>query len=367
MEKQSSFLESVGLNSDNSFWPDKKVIITGHTGFKGSWLALWLSDLDAKVTGYALDPVTDPNLFSVLDFEKSIIDHRGDIRDLSALERVIKSAKPEIIIHMAAQSLVRESYRDPLGTYATNVMGMVNLLEAARSCDSVRVVLVVTSDKCYENREINYGYCESDPMGGHDPYSSSKGCAELVTAAYRRSFFEDQSEVALAVASVRAGNVIGGGDWAADRIIPDAMRAFSNKQTLRVRNPDAIRPWQHVLEPLSGYMTLCEKMWVQPSRFSGGWNFGPEDESVCTVGEVTDRVSELWGVDASWKKSSGDHPHEATLLKLDISKAKEELDWSPRWNLERALGKTVGWYKSYYNGEDVGEMSLKQIEEYQVS
>ena len=302
----------------SDFWSEKRVFISGHTGFKGSWLTFWLTQIGAKITGYALDPSTDPSLFNSFEIAKSIIDHRDDIRDLSSLKSVMKSFEPEIIVHMAAQSLVMESYRDPVGTYATNVMGTVNIMEAARSCDSVRVILVVTSDKCYENREIDYGYRETDPMGGHDPYSSSKGCAELVTAAYRRSFFEDQSEVALAVASVRAGNVIGGGDWAADRIIPDAMRAFSNKQTLRVRNPDAIRPWQHVLEPLSGYMTLCEKMWVQPSRFSGGWNFGPEDESVCTVGEVTDRVSELWGVDASWKKSSGDHPHEATLLKLDI-------------------------------------------------
>ena len=365
MEKQSSFLESVGLNSDNSFWPDKKVIITGHTGFKGSWLALWLSDLDAKVTGYALDPVTDPNLFSVLDFEKSIIDHRGDIRDLSALERVIKSAKPEIIVHMAAQPLVRESYKDPVGTYATNVMGTVNLMEAARTCDSVRVILVVTSDKCYENEEIEYGYREIDPMGGHDPYSSSKGCAELVTSAFRRSFFEEGS--AVAVGSARAGNVIGGGDWAPDRIVPDAMHAFSGKETLKVRNPGAVRPWQHVLEPLSGYMTLCEKMWDQPSEFSEGWNFGPEDESVRTVEEVTIRMSDLWGDHVALEKSNSSHLHEATLLKLNITKAKEKLGWTPKWDLDTALQKTVSWYKSYYNGENMLEMSLKQIEEYRAS
>ena len=365
MEEQSSFLESVGLNSDNSFWPDKKVIITGHTGFKGSWLALWLSDLDAKVTGYALDPLTDPNLFSVLDFEKSIIDHRGDIRDLSALERVIKSTKPEIIVHMAAQPLVRESYKDPVGTYATNVMGTVNLMEAARTCDSVRVILVVTSDKCYENEEIENGYWETDPMGGHDPYSSSKGCAELVTSAFRRSFFKEGS--AVAVGSARAGNVIGGGDWAADRIIPDAMHAFSGKETLQVRNPDAVRPWQHVLEPLSGYMTLCEKMWDQPSKFSEGWNFGPEDESVRTVEEVTVRMSDLWGDHVALDKSNGNHPHEATLLKLNITKAKEKLGWTPKWNLATALEKTVSWYKSYYNGINMYEMSLNQIAEYQAS
>jgi CDP-glucose 4,6-dehydratase len=317
------------------------------------------------VTGYALDPFTNPNLFSVLEIEKNINDHRDNIRDLSSFKGVIKSSEPRIIIHLAAQSLVRESYKDPVGTFATNVMGMVNLMEAARSCDSVRVILVVTSDKCYENSEIDYGYRETDPMGGHDPYSCSKGCAELVTSAFRRSFFENGS--AVAVASARAGNVIGGGDWAADRIIPDAMRAFSDEQILLVRNPGAVRPWQHVLEPLSGYMTLCEKIWDQPSKFSEGWNFGPEDEDVRTVEEVTDRVSELWGNHAVWKKSNGDHPHEANLLKLDITKAKEQLGWKPRWDLERALEKTVGWYKSYYNGEMMQEMSLKQIEEYQAS
>ena len=359
-------MESVGLKTTHSFWQDKNVFLTGCTGFKGGWLALWLTHLGAKVTGYALDPLTDPNLFSILDIEKSIIDHREDMRDHSSLNSVIKSSQPEIIVHMAAQSLVRESYKDPVGTYATNVMGTVNLMEAARSCDSVRVILAVTSDKCYENREIDYGYRETDPMGGHDPYSSSKGCVELMTAAYRRSFFDDNPNK-VAVASARAGNVIGGGDWAVDRIIPDAMRAFSNKQTLRVRNPDAIRPWQHVLEPLFGYMALCEKMWDQPSKFSEGWNFGPENESVRTVEEVTDRVSELWGDDASWKKSNGDHPHEATLLKLDITKAKKQLGWKPKWDLDTALEKTVGWYKSYYKGEDMHEMSLKQIEEYMIN
>jgi len=358
-------LESVGLKINNSFWQDKNVFLTGCTGFKGGWLALWLTQLGAKVTGFSLDPLTDPNLFSVLDIEKSIIDNRQDMRDLPFLKRVIQSSQPEIIIHMAAQSLVRESYKDPVGTYATNVMGTVNLLESARSCDNVRVILVITSDKCYENREIDYGYCESDPMGGHDPYSSSKGCSELVTSAYRRSFFEDNAMVA--IASARAGNVIGGGDWASDRIIPDAMRAFSSNETLLVRNPGAVRPWQHVLEPLSGYMTLCEKMWDEPSMFSEGWNFGPEDESVRTVKEVTERVSNLWGDHSTWEKSNGDHPHEATLLKLDINKAEEQLGWAPKWDLDMALEKTVNWYKSYYNGENMQEMSLKQIEEYQAS
>ena len=353
------------MNPSNSFWHDKNVIITGHTGFKGSWLTIWLTQLGAKVTGYALDPLTDPNLFSAFDYYKSIIDHRGDMRDLSSLKSVIKSSEPEIIVHMAAQSLVRESYKNPVGTYGTNVMGTVNLMEVARSCNSVRVILVVTSDKCYENREIDYGYRETDPMGGHDPYSSSKGCAELVVSAFKRSFFQESSGIA--VASARAGNVIGGGDWAADRIIPDAVRAFNEKQILQVRNHDAVRPWQHVFEPLSGYMILCEKMWNESSVFSEGWNFGPEDESVRTVAEVTDRVSELWGDGASWEKSNGDHLHEATLLKLDIAKAKGELDWRPKWNLDTALERTVSWYKGYYNGEDMQEISLEQIEEYQTS
>ena len=354
----------MGLKTNNSFWQDKNVVITGHTGFKGSWLAFWLTHLGAKVTGYALDPLTDSNLFSVLDIEKSIIDHREDMRDLSSLKSFIKSSQPEIVIHTAAQSLVRESYKDPVGTYATNVMGTVNLLEAARSCDSVRAILIVTSDKCYENRELDYGYKETDTMGGHDPYSSSKGCAELVTSAFRRSFYENASMIA--VASARAGNVIGGGDWSANRIIPDAIRSFSSNKQLQVRSPDAIRPWQHVLEPLSGYLTLCEKMWNQPLKFSEGWNFGPL-ESIREVEEIMNRVSELWGENADWKRSIVDHPHEATLLKLNIAKAKKKLGWAPKWDLDTALEKTVSWYKSYYNGEDVGEMSLKQIEEYQVS
>ena len=364
VEKQSSFLESVELKTDNSFWQGKNVIITGHTGFKGGWLAIWLTQLGAKVAGYALDPLTDPNFFSITNIEKSVKDHRDDIRDLSALEGVIRSVEPEIIIHMAAQPLVRESYKDPVGTYATNVMGTVNLMEAARSCDSVRAILIVTSDKCYENRELDYGYKETDTMGGHDPYSSSKGCAELVTSAFRRSFYENTSMIA--VASARAGNVIGGGDWSANRIIPDAIRSFSNNQQLQVRSPDAIRPWQHVLEPLSGYMTLCEKMWDQPLKFSDGWNFGPL-ESIREVEEIMNRVSDLWGENAEWERSIVDQPYEATLLKLDIAKAKKKLGWAPKWDLDTALEKTVSWYKSYYNGEDMGEISLKQIEEYQVS
>ena len=351
------------MSSD--FWSGKKVFISGHTGFKGSWLSLWLHSLGSQITGYALAPSTEPNLFSVLGIEKSIIDHRDDVRDLSSLKSVIKSSEPEIIIHMAAQSLVRESYKDPVGTYATNVIGTVNLLEAARSCGSVRVILVVTSDKCYENREIDYEYRETDPLGGHDAYSSSKGCAELVTSGFRRSFFENGKVVA--IASARAGNVIGGGDWAANRIIPDAIRAFSDAQILLVRNPGAVRPWQHVLEPLSGYMTLCEKMWNQPSKFSEEWNFGPENESVCTVEEVTNRVSEIWGDQAAWRKSNGDHLHEATLLKLDITKAKKLLDWEPKWSLSKGLNETISWYKEFYDTkQDMRNYSLNQINEYQM-
>ena len=352
------------METNNNFWQGKNVFLTGHTGFKGSWLALWLTHLGANVTGYALNPLTEPNLFTVLDIEKNIADHRDDIRDFSCLKKVVKSSKPEIIVHMAAQSLVRESYKDPVGTYATNVMGTVNLMEAARSCDSVRAILIVTSDKCYENRELDYGYKETDTMGGHDPYSSSKGCAELVTSAFRRSFYENASMIA--VASARAGNVIGGGDWSANRIIPDAIRSFSSNQQLQVRSPDAIRPWQHVLEPLSGYMTLCEKMWDQPLKFSDGWNFGPL-ESIREVEEIMNRVSDLWGENAEWERSIVDHPYEATLLKLDIAKAKKKLGWAPKWDLDTALEKTVSWYKSYYNGEDMLEISQKQIEEYQAS
>lgn len=346
----------------NHFWQGKNVLITGHTGFKGSWLSILLNSLGANVIGYSLDPVTDPNLYEIIDIQSNIADYREDIRNISSLDQIAHSSNPDIIIHLAAQALVGESYIKPVATYETNVMGTVNILETARSIESVRVVLIITSDKCYENREINYSYNENDPMGGYDPYSSSKGCAELVTSAFTRSFFQDTSKVA--VASARSGNVIGGGDWGNRRIVPDAIAAFKENKILYLRNPKAVRPWQHVLEPLSGYLTLCEKMWANPLQYSEGWNFGPEDENICTVGEVADRLSSLWGKTVSWKKSIETQIHEASLLKLDISKAKERLDWFPKWNLEIALEKTISWYKSYYNGENMKDITLQQLEEY---
>ena len=316
---------------DRTFWDKRKVLVTGHTGFKGGWLSLWLQDLGAEVTGFALEPPTMPNLFERAEVHEQMDSRVGDIREFDPLLSVLLETKPDVIFHLAAQSLVRASYADPINTYATNVMGTVNLLEAVRranavgNCD-VRAVLVITSDKCYENLELVRGYCENDAMGGADPYASSKGCAELVTSAFRRSFFsEDGSSVA--IASARAGNVIGGGDWALDRLVPDAVRAFFGKETLRIRRPDAVRPWQHVLEPLMGYLLLCQKLHVDGSRYAEGWNFGPERESEQPVVRVVEILSRLWGGDVNWSIDKGQHPHEATYLKLDSSRAQNELGW----------------------------------------
>ena len=316
-----------------NFWQGKRVLLTGHTGFKGSWLALWLQSLGAEVTGYALAPPTKPSLFETARIGQSMTSIIGDIRDLPHIQQVFSEQKPEIVIHMAAQALVRHSYQEPVETYSTNVMGTVNLLEAVRKSDHVRAVVNVTSDKCYENREWVWGYRETEAMGGHDPYSNSKGCAELVTSAYRNSYFhpDTYSKHGVGLATGRAGNVIGGGDWAGDRLIPDIVRAISENKAVSIRNPHAIRPWQHVLEPLSGYLLLAEKLYVQGGDYADGWNFGPNDADTRPVQWIAEFLTEQWGEGASWELDGRDHPHEAHYLKLDCSKARTHLHWSPRW------------------------------------
>lgn len=342
------------------FWAGKRVLVTGHTGFKGSWLALWLSSLGARVSGYALAPATDPSLWALLGLAREMNDITAEVRDLAAVDRAVAEVRPQIVFHLAAQSLVRPSYQDPVGTYATNVMGTVHVLDAARRCAETQAVVIVTSDKCYENRESNQAYRETDPMGGRDPYSSSKGCAELVTAAYRSSFFDKGA----AVASVRAGNVIGGGDWAADRIVPDIVRAVARGEPVRVRNPYAIRPWQHVLEPLSGYLLLAERLCEKPAEFAGAWNFGPPAADAVSVETFVTAIARMWGPPAGWARDEGAHPHEAGYLKLDSSKARALLGWKPRLGLETALDWTVQWYKTHTQGGDTKALSLAQIERY---
>jgi len=358
-------VEGMGVNK--AFWKNKRVLLTGHTGFKGSWLALWLQDMQAEVIGYALAPPTSPSLFEEAEVDKGMTSIIGDIRDLDKLHTVFADYKPEIIIHMAAQPLVRYSYLEPVETYSTNVMGTVNLLEAVRNTDSVKAVVNVTSDKCYENREWAWGYRENEAMGGYDPYSNSKGCAELVTAAYRNSYFhpEKYKEHGVALATGRAGNVIGGGDWADDRLIPDIMRAITQSQAVNIRNPLAIRPWQHVLEPLSGYLLLAEKLYEEGATYAEGWNFGPNDDDAKPVQWIVERLTGIWGEGASWTLDDGNHPHEAHYLKLDCSKAKARLGWYPRWSLMQTLEKIIEWHKGYDKVEKMREVTLMQIAEYQ--
>ena len=354
-------LESLVVNP--SFWKGRRVFVTGHTGFKGSWLCLWLKQLGAEVTGYALAPATVPSFFSVADVVGGMNSIIGDVRDRERLANAMFEARPEIVIHMAAQALVRYSYHHPVETYEVNVMGTVNLLEAVRGCDSVRSVLVVTSDKCYENREREAGYREDEAMGGYDPYSSSKGCAELVVAAYRQSFFDAGNKVGLATA--RAGNVIGGGDWSEDRLIPDMVRAFSVGESVVIRNPGAMRPWQHVFEALHGYLLLLEQLDMQPSAFSQAWNFGPVDADARNVAWIVEQFVKTWG-DADWRvEPDADRLHEAHILKLDCSKARKELDWQPALDLEQAMQWIADWYRCYYNSADVRAMSLKQLGAFQ--
>ncbi len=357
-------MEGVAMNP--AFWEGKRVLLTGHTGFKGSWLSLWLQTMGAQVVGYALAPPTNPNLFEVAEVGTGMTSFIGNILDLEHLREVFTNYRPEIVFHMAAQSLVRYSYIEPVGTYATNVMGTVNLLEAVRGIDNSMAVVNVTSDKCYENREWVWGYRENDAMGGYDPYSSSKGCAELVTAAYRNSYFhpEKYKEHGVALASVRAGNVIGGGDWADDRLIPDIMRAITQGKPVYIRNPHAIRPWQYVLEPLSGYLLLAKKLYEEGAVYAEGWNFGPNDEDAKPVQWIVEQLTKSWGDGVRWELDGGDHPHEAHYLKLDCSKAKARLGWHLRWNLENALGAIIDWHRAYQDGQDMRELTLRQIDAY---
>lgn len=348
-----------------NFWKSRKVFITGHTGFKGSWLALWLLSMGADVCGYGLEPSTTPSLYKALKLDAGLQSIIADIRDCAALESAMRSFQPEVVIHMAAQPLVRYSYENPVETYEVNVLGTVHLLEAVRRTPSVRAVVSVTSDKCYENREWPWPYREDEAMGGHDPYSSSKGCAELVTAAYRRSFFHAADSPA--IASARAGNVIGGGDWAPDRLVPDIIRAFTAGESVTVRNPDAVRPWQHVLEPLSGYLTVAEHLFTHGTDFEGGWNFGPSDSDAQPVHHLVSEMARLWGDGASWQVVQQKNVHEAHLLRLDSSKARAALHWRPRWTLDEALKNTVIWYREYYQTHAamaMREFTLRQIEAY---
>lgn len=355
---------------DSSFWNGKRVFLTGHTGFKGGWLSLWLTSMGAKVTGYALAPNTIPNFFDVAkvasDLEQS---HIADIRDLEKLQKAMKDARPEIVIHMAAQPLVRYSYTNPVETYATNVMGTVHVLESIRALDCVRAAIIVTTDKCYENKEWAWGYRENESMGGHDPYSNSKGCAELVTSAYRQSYFhpDKYANHKVAIASARAGNVIGGGDWSKDRLIPDAIKAFETKESLMIRNPLATRPWQHVLEPLSGYLVLAQALYQEGAQFDGGWNFGPRDEDARSVQDVVNLLIKNWGSAASWTQAQGEQPHEAHSLKLDCSKARQYLHWVPKWTLEQAIEKITHWQHAHHKQSNLREISLQQIINYQNS
>lgn len=349
-----------------SFWHGKKVFITGHTGFKGSWLSLWMQELGAELCGYALQPPTEPNLFTIANIEDGMQSEIADIRDYNALFSAINTFQPDIVFHMAAQPLVRLSYEDPIDTYSTNVMGTVHLLEAVRHTDSVRAVVNITSDKCYENQEWIWGYRENEPMGGRDPYSNSKGCAELVAKAFRDSYFHADSynEHKCGIASVRAGNVIGGGDWAADRLIPDILKAYEKTEIVNIRNPNAIRPWQHVLEPLSGYIEIAEKLYLKGMDYAEGWNFGPKEEDAKPVEWIVEKSSDLWGESAEWKIDEGPHPHEANYLKLDCSKAKSLLDWEPIWPLETTLEKIVRWHKAWLAGKDMRVVTLAEIKEY---
>lgn len=352
---------------DPEFWIDKQVFVTGHTGFKGGWLCLWLASMGAKVVGYALAPNTTPNLFTVANVASSLArSHIGDITDLEGLRLAICEAQPEILIHMAAQPLVRHSYADPVQTYQTNVMGTVNVLEASRACPSMRAVLIVTSDKCYENQEWVWGYRESEPMGGYDPYSNSKGCAELVTAAYRQSYYpaSSYSSHGVAIASARAGNVIGGGDWSQDRLIPDAIRAFECNKPLSIRHPSAIRPWQHVLEPLSGYLVLAQALYQKGAAFNGAWNFGPQESDARSVQEVIELLLRGWSNSASWMKDNRPQVHEAHFLKLDCSKSKQYLGWRSKWSLECAVERIVNWHLAFQGNLDMKVITLQQIESY---
>ena len=359
MEQWSCSMEN--LEVTQAFWQGRKVFITGHTGFKGGWLALLLSQLGSEVHGYSLDPPTTPNFFKSVKLEELIHNSTiADIRDLPKLIEAMQMAKPSIIFHMAAKSLVRQSYREPAETYTTNINGTINVFEAAKKIDSVEVIINVTSDKCYENQERDVPYRENDKLGGYDPYSSSKACSEIITSAYRNLFFKENQ---IKLASARAGNVIGGGDWAMDRLIPDFFRSIYKNEILRIRSPKAVRPWQHVLDPLSGYLLLAKKLQSKGNDFADAWNFGPELSNCVSVSNVLEKLSKKFD-NVRIKFDKIKTPHEATLLKLDISKSKSKLGWVPRWPLDTAIDYTVNWYQAFKNDELMSEFSIKQIKNY---
>jgi CDP-glucose 4,6-dehydratase len=344
---------------DDAFWKGKRVFVTGHTGFKGAWLSLMLQSAGAVVTGYALDPPTNPSLFEAARVGEGMTSIIGDIRDREKLGAALSQAKPDIAFHLAAQALVRLSYQQPIETFETNTMGTLYFCDALRNAQTARAAVVITTDKCYDNKELDEPFAEDQPMGGHDPYSASKGCAELAVASWRASYLAGEGETALATA--RAGNVIGGGDWAADRLVPDIFRALEEGRAVRIRNPHAIRPWQHVLEPLSGYLTLAERLYREGKAYAEGWNFGPEAGDAQSVEHVVRKVCAWWGEGASWQTDAGEHPHEAQFLRLDITKAKERLGWRPRLNLDAALEATAYWQKSFMQGMDAQKLCLEQI------
>lgn len=348
-----------------AFWRGKKVLITGHTGFKGAWLSLWLQSAGVRVAGYSLDPPTSPNLFELAQVGQGMESVTGDIRDIERLAGTMRRFRPEIVIHMAAQALVRRGYRHPLATFDVNVVGTACFLEAVRQTEGVKVGIVVTSDKCYQIAESSAAFKETDALGGNDPYSSSKACAELVIAAYRSSYFNRPGGQSPLLASVRAGNVIGGGDWAKDRLVPDVVRAITAGRAVAIRNPHAIRPWQHVLEPLGGYLLLAERLFQEGSAFAGAWNFGPLEEDAKPVEAVVQRIVELWGDGAGWVLDGNQHPQETKVLRLDCKKAQQRLGWKPRWRLEQALATTVTWYKGHLQGQNVREIALEQLDSYQ--
>jgi CDP-glucose 4,6-dehydratase len=354
-------------NPFNNIYNGRKILITGNTGFKGSWLTTWLLDLGADVVGYSLEPPSQPNLFSILSLQKKIEFIKGDVRDGEKIDNIFLEYEPEIVFHLAAQPLVLPSYQDPVMTYETNVMGTVNVLEASKNCGSLKVIINVTSDKCYENTGNNEGFMETDPVGGEDPYSSSKACSELVTTAYRKSFFENQLYKCNkpGLASVRAGNVIGGGDWAKDRLIPDCIRSLTTHNVIRIRNPQAVRPWQHVLEPLSGYLWLAALMWVEKSEFNQAWNFGPMNNFIMNVEEVVSYLTQQWSNEAKFEIVSQDEMPEKEYLRLDIANAENKLGWKPVYHVRKAIEETIRWYWEYYNGSsDMCVFTLEQINNY---
>jgi CDP-glucose 4,6-dehydratase len=355
-------------NMNKEFWQGKKVFISGHTGFKGSWLSMWLNYLGAEVYGYSLPAINEYNLFDIAEVEKITKSYIGDIRNLEFLKQSFRECKPEIVFHLAAQPIVRKSYKIPIDTFSTNIMGTANILEAIRDFDSVKSVVIITSDKCYKNNEWLWGYRESDPLGGHDPYSSSKACAELITSSYRDSFFNINNSDAHAakIASSRAGNVIGGGDWADDRLIPDIIRSIQKNNVLMIRNPNAIRPWQHVLEPLSGYMLLAEKLYAQDISFTEAWNFGPTESNIRSVSSLIELFSELWGKKFNYIfESHLNSSHEAIQLKLDSSKANFSLNWKPKWDFEETIKRSVLWYKAFMSKDNMYAYSINEIQDYQ--